>query len=209
MEALLAKYRDRTATVAVIGLGYVGLPLVLALISARFKVIGLDIDEKKIETLRDGKIYIDHFPAQPLAEAIESNRFHPTTDFADLRAADAILICVPTPLTSHREPDLSFVESTARSILPNLRQGQLVVLELTSYPGTTRDVVKPILECSRLLSGRDFFIAFSPEREDPGNMEFSTKTIPKVVGGDGKDALKLAEALYSSFISKIVPVSES
>jgi UDP-N-acetyl-D-glucosamine dehydrogenase len=207
MEVLLAKYRDRTATVAVIGLGYVGLPLVLALIRARFKVIGLDIDEKKIQALRDGKVYIDHLPAQPLADAIESGRFHPTTNFADLHEADAILICVPTPLTSHREPDLSFVESTANSILPNLRRGQLVVLESTSYPGTTRDVLKPILERSRLLSGRDFFIAFSPEREDPGNLEFSTTDIPKVVGGDGKDALELAEALYGSFVSKIVPVS--
>jgi UDP-N-acetyl-D-glucosamine dehydrogenase len=207
MKVLLAKYRDRTATVAVIGLGYVGLPLVLALIRARFKVIGLDIDEKKIQALRDGKVYIDHLPAQPLADAIESGRFQPTTNFADLHEADAILICVPTPLTSHREPDLSFVESTANSILPNLRRGQLVVLESTSYPGTTRDVLKPILERSRLLSGRDFFIAFSPEREDPGNLEFSTADIPKVVGGDGKDALELAEALYSSFVSKIVPVS--
>jgi UDP-N-acetyl-D-glucosamine dehydrogenase len=204
---LLARYRDRTATVSVVGLGYVGLPLVWALIQARFKVIGVDIDQKKIELLRKGEAYVDNTPAQLLAEAIKDGRFLPTTDFRDLREADAILICVPTPLTSHREPDLSFVEGTARSILPNLRRGQLVVLESTSYPGTTREVLKPILEQSKLVSGKDFFIAFSPEREDPGNLQFSTKNIPKVVGGDGEDALQLADALYTSFIAKTVPVS--
>src|SRR5262249_38137827 len=131
----------------------------------------------------------------------------PTTDFKLLNRADAILICVPTPLTSHREPDLSFVESTARSILANLRIGQLIILESTSYPGTSRDIIRPILKQSRLVSGRDFFIAYSPEREDPGNLKFSTGDIPKVIGGDGEDALKLANALYSSFVRQTVPVS--
>ncbi len=204
---LVARYRDRTATVSVVGLGYVGLPLVWALIQARFRVIGVDIDDKKIEALKNGKAYIDNMPAHLLAEAIKDGRFHATTNFADLREADAILICVPTPLTSHREPDLSFVEGTARSILPSLRLGQLVVLESTSYPGTTREVLKPILQQGGLVSGKDFFIAFSPEREDPGNLQFSTRNIPKVVGGDGEDALQLADALYSSFIAKTVPVS--
>ena len=207
VEALIAKYHERTATVAVVGLGYVGLPLVRALIDAGFKVIGLDIDEGKIEALKRGEIYISHLPAEIIAHAVNNGRFQPTTDFRDLSEADAILICVPTPLTSHREPDLSFVENTARSILPNLRHGQLIILESTSYPGTTRDVMKPILQQSNLVSGKDYFIAFSPEREDPGNTQFSTKEIPKIVGGDGEDALKLAIALYSSIVVKTVPVS--
>lgn len=204
---LLAKYQGRTAIVAVVGLGYVGLPLVRALIAARFRVIGLDIDAGKIEALKRGESYISHLPAKMFASAIEDGRFNPTTNFRDLHEADAILICVPTPLTRHREPDLSFVESTVRSILPNLRAGQLIILESTSYPGTTRDIIKPILQQSKLESGKDFFIAFSPEREDPGNIEFSTSEIPKVVGGDGEDALKLADALYSSFVRRTVPVS--
>jgi UDP-N-acetyl-D-glucosamine dehydrogenase len=207
VEALLARFRDRTATVGVVGLGYVGLPLAWALLRAKFRVVGLDIDEKKTDALKKGETYISHLPAQMFADAIKERRFHPTTDFADLRQADAILICVPTPLNGHREPDLSFVENTARSILPNLRRGQLIILESTSYPGTTRDVMKPILEKSRLASGKDFFIAFSPEREDPGNAQFSTKEIPKVVGGDGEYALDLADALYSSFVDKTVRVS--
>ncbi len=207
VEALIAKYQGRTAIVAVVGLGYVGLPLVRALIAARFRVIGLDIDAGKIEALKHGEAYISHLPAQMFASAIEDGRFNPTTNFRDLHEADAILICVPTPLTRHREPDLSFVESTARSILPNLRAGQLIILESTSYPGTTRDIIKPILQQSKLESGKDFFIAFSPEREDPGNIEFSTNEIPKVVGGDGEDALKLGDALYSSFVRQTVLVS--
>ena len=207
VEALIAKYQGRTAIVAVVGLGYVGLPLVRALIAARFRVIGLDIDSGKIEALKRGKAYISHLPAQVFASAIEVGRFIPTTNFRDLHEADAIIICVPTPLTRHREPDLSFVESTARSILPNLRAGQLIILELTSYPGTTREIIKPILQQSKLESGKDFFIAFSPEREDPGNIEFSTSEIPKVVGGDGEQALKLADALYSSFVRQTVLVS--
>jgi UDP-N-acetyl-D-glucosamine dehydrogenase len=207
VEALLARFRDRTATVGVIGLGYVGLPLAWALLRARFRVVGLDIDEKKTDALRKGETYISHLPAEMFADAIKGGRFHPTTDFAALREADAILICVPTPLNSHREPDLSFVENTARSILPNLRRGQLIILESTSYPGTTREVMKPVLEKSGLVSGKDFFIAFSPEREDPGNAQFSTKEIPKVVGGDGGDALELADTLYSSFVDRTVRVS--
>jgi UDP-N-acetyl-D-glucosamine dehydrogenase len=207
VDTLIAKYQNRSAIVGVVGLGYVGLPLVQALIAAKFRVIGLDIDPAKIEALKHGEAYISHLPAQIFANAIADGRFKATANFKELGEADAILICVPTPLTRHREPDLSFVESTARSILPNLRAGQLIILESTSYPGTTRDVIKPILQQSKLESGKDFFIAFSPEREDPGNIEFSTSAIPKVVGGDGDDALKLADALYTSFVRKTVPVS--
>lgn len=205
--ALIAAYHERTAIIAVIGLGYVGLPLVRALLGAGFKVIGLDIDSEKIAALKRNEAYIKHFPAENFSAAIKDGRFTPTADFKLLNKADAILICVPTPLTSHREPDLSFVESTARSILVSLRVGQLVVLESTSYPGTSRDIIRPILEQSKLVSGHDFFIAYSPEREDPGNLKFSTSEIPKVIGGDGEDALKLADALYSSFVRQTVLVS--
>jgi UDP-N-acetyl-D-glucosamine dehydrogenase len=207
VDTLIARYHGRTAIISVVGLGYVGLPLARALIEAKFSVIGLDIDEKKIEALKCGQNYLSHLPSQFFANAIKAGCFKPTTNFEDLREADAILICVPTPLTSHREPDLSFIESTARFILPNLRRGQLIVLESTSYPGTTRELVKPILEQSQLESGHDFFLAYSPEREDPGNMQFSTNTIPKVVGGDGEHALKLVDALYSSFVHQTVRVS--
>jgi UDP-N-acetyl-D-glucosamine dehydrogenase len=207
IETLIARYQQRTAIVAVVGLGYVGLPLVQALIGAGFEVIGLDIDVRKIEALKRGDTYISHLPGQMFAGAIEDGRIKLTMNFSDLRSADAILICVPTPLTRHREPDLTFVESTARAILPNLRSGQLIILESTTYPGTTRDVIKPILEQSSLQSGKDFFIGYSPEREDPGNIEFSTTTIPKVVGGDGEDARNLANALYCAFVPQTVLVS--
>ncbi|MFO1104343.1 MAG: nucleotide sugar dehydrogenase [Methylocystis sp.] len=207
VEVLLARYRDRTATIGVVGLGYVGLPLVAALVAERFEVVGLDIDPAKVDALKRGESYISHVSADLFVPAIRKGRFRPTSDFRDLRVADAILICVPTPLTAHREPDLSYVEATARAILPNLRRGQLIILESTSYPGTTRDLIKTILEESHLRSGKDFYIAFSPEREDPGNIEFSTSKIPKVVGGDGLDALNLADELYSAFVTRTVRVS--
>ena len=207
VEELVSRFRDRRATVAIIGLGYVGLPLVQALLDNGLAVIGIDIDAGKVAALREGRTYIHHLPAESFREPIARGRFLPSTDFAELARADAILICVPTPLTAHREPDLTYVENTARAIAPHIRPGQLVVLESTTYPGTTRDVVKPILEASGLKSGRDFFIAFSPEREDPGNMKFSTRSIPKVIGGDGKEAAAIADALYSTFVPKTVPVS--
>ena len=207
IESLMARYLDRTAAVGIVGLGYVGLPLAKALIEAKFKVIGLDIDPEKIAVLRAGRTYIRHFPADVLSNAMGEGRFRPTADFSDLNQADAILICVPTPLTSHREPDLTYIESTAQAIAPRLKKGQLIVLESTTYPGTTRNVLRPILEKSNLRSGKDFFIAYSPEREDPGNIEFSTNSIPKVIGGDGPDALNLANALYSAFVPRTVLVS--
>ena len=189
---------------AIIGLGYVGLPLAKALTEAGFRVIGLDIDPEKILALKAGRTYIRHLSTDVLFSAISEGRFFPTIEFSELTRADAILICVPTPLTSHREPDLRFVETTAEVIEPRLRRGQLIVLESTTYPGTTRDVLKAILERSNLVSGKDFYIAYSPEREDPGNIEFSTATTPKVVGADGPDALKLADALYSTFVPTVL-----
>jgi UDP-N-acetyl-D-glucosamine dehydrogenase len=207
VEALVARFRDRSATVGIIGLGYVGLPLVQALLDNGLAVIGVDIDASKVEALKEGRTYIHHIPGESFRAPVAAGRFLPSTRFAELQRADAILICVPTPLTAHREPDLTYVENTAKAITPHLRPGQLVVLESTTYPGTTRDVVKPILEESGLKSGRDFFIAFSPEREDPGNAKFSTRVIPKVIGGDGKAAAEIADALYSTFVPKTVPVS--
>jgi UDP-N-acetyl-D-glucosamine dehydrogenase len=207
IDALLTRFKERSITVAVIGLGYVGLPLVKALLGAGYRVIGLDIDPEKVSALKAGRTYIRHVPSQQFAAAIEAARFQPSSDFTCLSEADAVLICVPTPLSRNRDPDLSYVEATTRSIASNLRSRQLIVLESTTYPGTTREVMRPILEAGGLKSGQDFFLAYSPEREDPGNSEFSTTAIPRVVGGDGPAALSLAQALYSSFVPKTVVVS--
>ena len=207
VDTLLKRYEDRTAVIAVIGLGYVGLPLVKALLGVPFKVIGLDTDPEKVAALKQGRTYIRHMPAEPFTAAFAKGQFYPNIEFGVLTEADAILMCLPTPLTAHREPDLSFVEGSTRRLASFLKRGQLVVLELTTYPGTTGQVMKPILETGGLRSGRDFFMAYSPEREDPGNPQYSTAAIPKVLGGDGPEALRLAEALYGTFVSKTVPVS--
>jgi UDP-N-acetyl-D-glucosamine dehydrogenase len=206
---LLAAFKERRATVAVIGLGYVGLPLVKAIVEAGFTGIGIDIDPEKIRMLHDGVAYIKQFDPAFFVEQIAGGRFACTTDFASLAEADAIIICVPTPLTKHREPDLSYVSGTARSIMPHLRRNQLVALESTTYPGTTAELLVPILEESGLKSGADFFVAFSPEREDPGNPDYGTQSIPKVVGGDTAVALDLALALYGQIVVKTVPVSST
>ena len=205
--ALLARFQARQARVGIVGLGYVGLPLALTAARAGFAVLGFDINPAYVARLNRGESYIEHIPAAQVAAAVAAGRLTATADFARLAEPDALLICVPTPLTRHREPDLSYVEATARAIAARLRPGQLVVLESTTYPGTTAEVLKPILEGSGLTSGRDFFLAFSPEREDPGNPAFATATIPKVVGGDGPDALALAEALYGQLVVRTVPVS--
>jgi UDP-N-acetyl-D-glucosamine dehydrogenase len=207
IESCLAAVRGRRATVGVIGLGYVGLPLSLTAAGAGFRVIGFDINEARVEGLNRGETFVRHIPEAVLGDAIRAGRFEATADFARLGEPDALLICVPTPLTRNREPDLSFVENTARAIASTLRTGQLVVLESTTYPGTTAEIVRPILEATGLKSGVDFFLAFSPEREDPGNRDFGTASIPKVVGGDGPDALRLADALYGALTVGTVPVS--
>jgi UDP-N-acetyl-D-glucosamine dehydrogenase len=204
---LLKRFEERSAVIAVIGLGYVGLPLAKALLGVSFKVIGLDADPEKVAALKHGRTYIRHVPVEPFKAALTKDQFFPTSDFSVLTEADAILLCVPTPLTAHREPDLRFVDASTRGLAPFLKRGQLVVLESTTYPGTTAQVMKPILEAGGLRSGRDFFMAYSPEREDPGNTSYSTAAIPKVIGGDGSEALQLAEALYGTFVPKTVPVS--
>jgi UDP-N-acetyl-D-glucosamine dehydrogenase len=204
---LSKRFADREAVVGIIGMGYVGLPLMLAATGAGFRVLGFDIDEPKVGALNHGKSPLKHIGDTRVTAARQSRRFEATADMHRLNEPDAILICVPTPLGKHREPDLSYVERTAESIAARLRPGQLVVLESTTWPGTTTEVVKPILEAAGLRSGRDFFLVFSPEREDPGNIDFETSRIPKVVGGDGETAQRLACTLYDQFVCRTVPVS--
>jgi len=204
---LRRRIADRSATVAVIGLGYVGLPLVELFAAKGFPVLGVDNDPGKVERLRAGESYIGHIPSARVRELRDGGRFEATGDPARLAAADAILICVPTPLGRHREPDLSAVVATGRMIGRHLRPGQLVVLESTTYPGTTRDVLRPELEAGGLRAGVDYFLAYSPEREDPGNPEFSAKNIPKVVGGYDRTSAELARALYAQAVPSVVPVT--
>jgi UDP-N-acetyl-D-glucosamine dehydrogenase len=201
------RFVAREATVGIVGMGYVGLPLMLAATAAGFRVIGFDIDLARIEGLNAGRSPLGHIGDARVGAARATGRFEATADLARSAAADAVLICVPTPLGDHREPDLRYVEGTARALAPHLRRGQLVVLESTTWPGTTTEVMKPILEAGGLRSGVDFFLAFSPEREDPGNIDFETSRIPKVVGGDGAAALLLARTLYDQLVVATVPVS--
>jgi UDP-N-acetyl-D-glucosamine dehydrogenase len=206
--ALREAIASRKAVIGVVGLGYVGIPLALAAVKGQFQVLGFDIDADRTKQINRGESFIKHIPSSAIAEAVK-DKFAATTEFARLSKPDVILICVPTPLTRHREPDLTYVENTVRAVAERLRPGQLIVLESTTYPGTTDEVVKPILEKTGLRSGVDFFLAFSPEREDPGNVDFGTTSIPKVVGGDGPTALSLAEAFYRSLFARTVPVSST
>jgi UDP-N-acetyl-D-glucosamine dehydrogenase len=207
VSSIINGFRAHTATIGVIGLGYVGLPLACTAARKGFPVLGFDIDMMKVDQINAGTSYINQIGDGVIAELQQTGRLSATGDFSRLAEVDAIILCVPTPLTRQREPDLTFVTHTAESIAPHLRHGQLIVLESTTYPGTTRDILQPILERSGLRSGHDFFLAYSPEREDPGNAEFSTSDIPKVVGGDGPDALRLACALYDEVVTHTVPVS--
>lgn len=197
----------REAVVGVIGLGYVGLPLAVAVARQGLKTIGFDIDPQKIELLSAGTSYIQAVSQDELAQVIGAELFSYTTDFSRLSECDVIVICVPTPLSRYREPDLSYVENTSREIAKHITRGTLVSLESTTFPGTTREIVTPILETSGLVAGEDFFVAFSPEREDPGNTSFHTATIPKIVAGDGPLASVLAEQFYAIVVEKVVRVS--
>lgn len=207
--ALADKIQDRTARIGIIGMGYVGLPLALAFVEREFQVLGFDVDPDKVEKLNAGRGYIQHLDGGRVASAAESGRLAATTDFLRLGETDAILICVPTPLTPQREPDMTYVQKSARQIKTSLRPGQLVVLESTTYPGTTDELVREILEESGLQVGRDFFLAFSPEREDPGNKDYGTTNTPKVVGGVDPVSGDLAQALYDRIISRTVRVSSA
>ena len=201
--------KNKNATIGVMGLGYVGLPLVRALRKSHYKVIGFDTDIRKIRLLKEGKSYIKSISHEQVEELKKNDGFLPTNDRARIKEMDAILICVPTPLTKYREPDMSFVVAIAEIIQESLRKGQLVVLESTTYPGTTTELLKPILEKSGLTADEDFFIAYSPEREDPGNVDFETSEIPKVVGADSKNSRLLAVSLYEQIVPKVVEVNSS
>jgi UDP-N-acetyl-D-glucosamine dehydrogenase len=202
-------YREKRAAIGIIGLGYVGMPFALAAWTAGFRVIGFDIDREKVDAINGGKSYLKHIPSTEVATAVQAGRLRATAKISDLSQADAIVICVPTPLTAHREPDLTYVEGTAQAIASHLRSGQLIVLESTTWPGTTIEVIKPILEQNGLKSGRDFYLAFSPEREDPGNKQYGLAQIPKVVGGTNPPSGRAAAALYTQIVSKVVPVSST
>ncbi|PIP71753.1 MAG: UDP-N-acetyl-D-glucosamine dehydrogenase [Nitrospinae bacterium CG22_combo_CG10-13_8_21_14_all_47_10] len=205
---LLDKIKNKQATIGVIGLGYVGLPLVIEFCKAGFSVTGLDIDQKKIDLLSQGQSYIRHIPDESVCLLTKGGKFRGTTDFALVKELDCVLICVPTPLEKNRDPDMSYILSTARAIAPHITKGQLIVLESTTYPGTTQEVLAPELEAgSGLKADHDFYLAYSPEREDPNNKDFTTATIPKVIGSDSPAGLEITNALYSSIIQKTVPVS--
>lgn len=209
-QHFIARVRDRSVVIGVVGLGYVGIPLALAALRQGIRVIGFDIDQARVDQINAGRETIKHIPMDLIVEGLANGRFEATTDFDRMAEPDALLICVPTPLSRHREPDLSYVVKTTQEIGKRLRKGQLVVLESTTYPGTTDELMRPILEqATGLASGTDFYLAYSPEREDPGNAQFGTSDIPKVVGGDGPDALAMADALYAALVVKTVPVSST
>jgi UDP-N-acetyl-D-glucosamine dehydrogenase len=205
---LVEKFRARDALVAVVGLGYVGLPLAVRMAEAGFRTLGIDIDPEKVAMLGAGESYLKTVPAKSLTAA-RAKGFTATIDFASAREADAIVLCVPTPLGPSREPDLSFVIGTVESLLPYLRAGQLLSLESTTYPGTTEEELRPRIESRGLRVGEDFFLVFSPEREDPGNERYSTRTIPKICGGSTPACLEAGLALYGAAIDTVVPVSST
>ncbi|MDR9418158.1 nucleotide sugar dehydrogenase [Gracilimonas sp.] len=209
LKSLLNKIEYKNYTIGIVGLGYVGLPLMWTFHQSGMPVLGFDIDPKKIQNLKNGIPYIKHLGTEMMEILANSDKADATTDFSRLDEADAILLCVPTPLDHHREPDMSYVEQTTETVSKYLRKGQLVILESTTWPGTTEELMIPILEKnSGLKAGTDFYVAYSPEREDPGNPDFNTAKIPKVVGGHGDEALKLATAMYDTAIVQTVPVSD-
>ncbi len=209
VKNFIEQVKRREARVGVIGLGYVGLPLVKLFLQKGFDVTGFDIDQRKVDKLNKGQSYILHVSAEELKTYLARKKFRAVSDFSHLSEMKAILICVPTPLDAHRNPDLSFVLETTKTISRYLRRGQLVVLESTTYPGTTDEAMLPLLEKNGLKAGRDFFLAYSPERENPGDKDFSTEKIPKVVGGITKNCLRVAKALYDEVIVRTVPVSST
>ncbi|HKP54903.1 MAG TPA: nucleotide sugar dehydrogenase [Chloroflexia bacterium] len=206
---LAEKIEKCTATVGVIGLGYVGLPLAVDFAHAGFNVVALDLDESKVESIKAGRSYIKDIESADVQRAVASGKLHATTDYAALREADTVSICVPTPLRKTKDPDISYIVSATESLADNFRPGQLIVLESTTYPGTTDEVILPRLSAGGYVVGEDFFLAFSPERVDPGNPHFKTSNIPKVIGGVTPRCRELASALYSHVVERIVPVSST
>ncbi|RDD63565.1 nucleotide sugar dehydrogenase [Ferruginivarius sediminum] len=208
-DDLIAQIERRSSRVGIIGMGYVGLPLAQSFAAQEFDVVGFDVDSEKVAQLNRGESYIRHIPSDTLDAMCRDGRFHASSEPDALRYMDIIIMCVPTPLTRYREPDIRAVEASTRMIAERLRPGQLVILESTTYPGTTDEVVKPILEATGLLAGREFFLAYSPEREDPGNAKYRTVAIPKVVGADDDNSRRVAECLYNQVVVQTVPVSNS
>ncbi|MFW5730304.1 MAG: nucleotide sugar dehydrogenase [Desulfonatronovibrionaceae bacterium] len=208
-DSLIQKLENHQAVIGIIGLGYVGLPLALRYLETGFNVLGLDIDQNKIDMIMAGNSYIRHISFEPVRHSVQTGRLQATTDFSRAREADALILCVPTPLDSHREPDLSYVIASLEEILPHLRPGQVISLESTTYPGTTEEELKPRIEKSGFQVGRDIFLVYSPEREDPGNPDFNTRTIPKVCGGVTSSCAAVGLALYQGIIDKVVPVSST
>ncbi|MNM34942.1 UDP-N-acetyl-D-glucosamine 6-dehydrogenase [compost metagenome] len=207
-QTLLEKFNDKTGVIGIVGLGYVGLPLVLRYAEVGYTVVGFDIDQSKIDHIEGGTSYIEHIPAASIARAVEQG-FKATTDFSQARDVDALILCVPTPLNKYREPDLSFVLDTTDSLVPHLRAGQVVSLESTTYPGTTEEELLPRIESRGFKVGEDVFLVYSPEREDPGNPNFTTRTIPKVCGGHTTACQEVGMALYGQVIDRVVPVSST
>jgi UDP-N-acetyl-D-glucosamine dehydrogenase len=206
---LLKRIEKHEAIIGVVGLGYVGLPLMMEFVEQGFKTIGFDIDDRKVVLLNKGQSYIKHISAERIKKVVDSKLFTATSDFSRIKEIDCILICVPTPLTKHREPDMSFIVNTSETLARHIRREQLIVLESSTYPGTTEECMKPILEKSGLKGDEDFWVAFSPEREDPNNPNFSTRTIPKVIGANTEIARQLTKTLYDQVIVNTVPVSSS
>jgi UDP-N-acetyl-D-glucosamine dehydrogenase len=207
-EALLKKIKDREAVVGIVGMGYVGLPLMLRFMEENIKVVGFDIDQEKISKLNAGKSYIEHISAEAIAKAVAAG-FRATADFSEAGKVDALILCVPTPLNKYREPDLSYVINTVDGLIPHIRAGQIMSLESTTYPGTTDEELLPRIEKRGFKVGVDYFLVYSPEREDPGNKNFKTRSIPKVCGGTTPACQEVGLALYSSVIDKVVPVSST
>ena len=208
-EPLIYKFNSRQAVIGIIGLGYVGLPLALRYLETGYSVLGLDSDRSKVDSLMSGQSYIRHIPSDSVQENVQAGRLQATVDFARAGEADALILCVPTPLDGHREPDLTYLIGCTEEILPHLRKGQVISLESTTYPGTTEEVLRPRLEKAGFTVGQDIFLVYSPEREDPGNPSFSTRTIPKVCGGTTPECLEVGQALYGQVIDRVVPVSST
>ena len=201
--------RDRQARIGIAGLGYVGLPLMLRYAEVGYPVLGFDIDREKVEQINSGKSYFPHIPTEKVRQHREAGLIEATSDFSRAREVDALLLCVPTPLNAYREPDLSYVVSTLESLLPHMRKGQVLSLESTTWPGTTEEVLRPMLEQQGFTIGEDIYLVYSPEREDPGNPKYSTKDIPKVVGGSTPACLEVGEALYEQIVVRVVKVSST
>ncbi|MBD3233945.1 MAG: nucleotide sugar dehydrogenase [candidate division Zixibacteria bacterium] len=209
VATLEKKIKDKKAVVGIIGLGYVGLPLAVEYAKAGFHVIGIDVSQRKVDIVNAGQSDIDDIPSEQVEILREAKRLEATTDFSQLEKADCIPICVPTPLNKTKDPDVSYILSAVEKIAKYLRKGQLIILESTTYPGTTDELIQPILEKTGLVAGKDFFLAFSPERVDPGNQQFNTANTPKVVGGITEDSTHVARVFYEQIISQVVPVSST